>query len=81
MDMYHKWVQYWNKYAPWFRIIASWIQSLMVYKIKNAKLTFRAFGQTQFITCIFWKSHWKKMNRATNEYNTEINTQSCEFIP
>ena len=36
--------------------ITSWIQSLMVYEIENAKLTLRAFGQTQFITCIFWKS-------------------------
>jgi hypothetical protein len=50
---------------PWFRIIASWIQSLMVYEIENAKITLRAFGQTQFITCIFWKSimSWMILSR------------------
>jgi hypothetical protein len=26
----------------------------MVYEIENDKLTLRAFGQTQFITCIFF---------------------------
>lgn len=44
--------------------ITSWIQSLMVYEIENAKLNLRAFGQTQFITCIFWKNHWKKYEQS-----------------
>jgi hypothetical protein len=56
----------------------------MVYKIKNAKLTFRAFGQTQFITCKINKNQTAKKNQHLSfqrtDYENSFNTLKEQFL-